>query len=287
MDQCRLCKKRIMLEESHIIPKFIAKWLKKTSATDYLRFMDTPNIRRQDLVKIKLLCKACEDLFSDEESYFAEKIFHPYMNRKSHNYNFSYNHQLIRFCSSISWRAIVYLTEILKNETNPEIEKYKSKLEKFLLRDISNLDQYEQHIIPLERVSQSELNIKHSNINFYFNRYIHIDLLSSENGMLIYVKLPNFIILSNINYKYINKLRGSRVSLKEGNLLNKEYRLPMEIYEYLDEKLGRIKANLNTSMSETQREKILETIKRNPNRFEESLTLKAMEADLYPYHFIK
>ena len=87
--------------------------------------------------------------------------------------------------------------------------------------------------------------------------------------------------------QYINKLRGSRVSLKEGNLLNKEYLLPMEIYEYLDEKLGRIKANLNTSMSETQREKILETIKRNPNRFEESLTLKAMEADLYPYHFIK
>ena len=73
MDQCRLCKKRIMLEESHIIPKFIAKWLKKTSATDYLRFMDTPNIRRQDLVKIKLLCKHVKIFFQMKNRILQKK----------------------------------------------------------------------------------------------------------------------------------------------------------------------------------------------------------------------
>jgi hypothetical protein len=34
---CKLCKKEAKLEESHFIPKFIGKWVKKTSITGYLR----------------------------------------------------------------------------------------------------------------------------------------------------------------------------------------------------------------------------------------------------------
>ena len=288
MSQCRLCKKQVKLEESHIIPKFIGKWLRKTSATGYLRSIDNPNIRRRDLFKVKLLCKSCEDLFSDTESYFAETIFHPYVNRENFSYNLSYNHNLSKFFASLSWRVLVYLTEFLNNETSPEIEKCKSKLEDFLLGigNTSNLDQYEQHLIPLESGSQSLLNTKHSNINSYFCRAIDTDLLNSKSGSLIYIKIPNFMIISNINYKYINKMRSSRVALKHGVLAPKEYILPIEMQHYLDNRLTFIKENITNVISETQNDKILSTIKNDLDRFENSHTLKIVEADLYPNQFI-
>lgn len=279
MNKCRLCHEEKKLEESHIIPKFIGKWLRKTSVTGYLRFNEAPNVRRQDLVKVHLLCKTCEDILSDDESYFASTIFHPYMKRPEDSYHLAYDHRLIRFCAGLSWRVLVYLTEHLNEEDNVEIHKYKLKLEDFLLRKISNLDQYEQHLIPLELNSQSHLNIKHSNINAYFSRSVDIDLLELKNERIIYIKIPNFIIISNINYKYINKMRASRVALKQGVITPKDYNLPAAMDNYLDERLTFIKENIHDKISDIQTKKILEDIKKDPDKLMKSETLKAIKAD--------
>ena len=40
---CALCHESKELKESHFIPKFVGKWLKKTSATGYLRNVDNIN----------------------------------------------------------------------------------------------------------------------------------------------------------------------------------------------------------------------------------------------------
>ncbi|MGL3046078.1 hypothetical protein ACSJMR_13620 [Acinetobacter pecorum] len=281
MNKCRLCHEEKKLEESHIVPKFLGKWLRKNSATGYLRSNEAPNMRRQDLFKIHLLCKACEDLISDDESYFANTIFHPYMNRPEASYHFAYDERLIRFCAGLSWRVLVYLTEHLNDEDNIEIQKYKLKLENFLLKKIPNLDQYEQHIIPLELNSQSPLNIKHSNVNSYFFRSVDIDLLDLKDERIIYIKIPNFIIIANINYKYISKMRASRVALKKGIIAPKNYYLPIEMYNYLDDRLTFIKENINDEISDVQTQKILEDIKKDPDRLMKSDTLKAIKADHY------
>ena len=281
MNKCRLCHEEKKLEESHIIPKFIGKWLKKTSVTGYLRFNETPNVRRQDLIKIHLLCKTCEDILSADESHLANTIFHPYVNRSEDSYHLAYDQRLIRFCAGLSWRVLVYLTEHLNDEDNIEIQKCKLKLENFLLKKDSNLDQYEQHLIPLELNSQSPLNIKHSNVNSYFSRSVHIDLLELKNERIIYIKIPNFIIISNINYKYINKMRTSRIALKQGVIAPKAYNCPPEMYNYLDEKLTFIKENIHDEISNTQTQKILEDIKKDPDRLMKSETLKAIKADHY------
>lgn len=280
MNKCRLCNEEKKLEESHIIPKFIGKWLRKTSATGYLRSLDTPNIRRQDLFKTHLLCKSCEDILSNDESYFANTIFHPYMNEQEISYSFQYDHRLIRFCAGLSWRSLVYLTEVLNDENHDEIEKYKSKLQSFLLEKSSNVDQYEQHLFPLSLNSESPLNLKHSNLNSYFHRSVDIDLLTLKNEMLIYTKIPNFILISNINYSNINKMRGSRIALKQGVFtVNKNFILPIEMYNYLDNRLTFIKENLTDQISDVQNQKILEDIKKDPERLLKSNTLKAIKAD--------
>ena len=46
---CALCNDKADLRKSHIIPAFFGSYLKKTSATGYLRSGEAPNLRVQDL----------------------------------------------------------------------------------------------------------------------------------------------------------------------------------------------------------------------------------------------
>jgi hypothetical protein len=75
--ECALCQKERELCDSHIIPHFVFDWLKESSATGHMRFGPNMNLRVQDGLKPKLLCKECEGIFSVSESHFASKIFHP------------------------------------------------------------------------------------------------------------------------------------------------------------------------------------------------------------------
>lgn len=287
MKPCRLCNENKELVESHIIPKFIGRWLIKTSATGYLRDINKPNVRCQDIIKTKLLCKQCEDILSNDESYFADVIFHPYMNRKSHNYNFVYNFQLSRFCAGLSWRVLVYLIELNNINTDLEIENAELKLRNYILGKTSNLDKYEQHLIPLEGNAIVNFNCKNSNLNAYFTRAIAVDLLTKvDNEHLIYIKIPNFILISNISYKQINKMRPSRIALKKDSLTPKDYFLPPEMYKYLEDKLNFIKSVFTDKISSNQNEKIINSLTKDPERLLKSRTLKAVEADLYPNQFI-
>ncbi|AKL95575.1 hypothetical protein CACET_c21280 [Clostridium aceticum] len=97
MEECALCKKKAELKNSHIIPKFVTDWIKKTGPTGFLR--DTNNafrLRVQDGLKVHLLCGECEQLFSKHEKIFAEKIFIPYLKDKM-NYHFLIMHNFIQF----------------------------------------------------------------------------------------------------------------------------------------------------------------------------------------------
>ncbi|MCT4631371.1 MAG: hypothetical protein N4A76_01385 [Firmicutes bacterium] len=73
--ECKLCNESNELELSHIIPKFVYKWIKRTSTTGGIRNSDNPNIRAQDGDKIDFLCGKCEDLFSVYEDGFRKKGF--------------------------------------------------------------------------------------------------------------------------------------------------------------------------------------------------------------------
>ena len=62
--KCRLCQIESELEISHFIPKFVGKWIKKTSITGFLREHNEVHKRAQDISKDHWLCDSCEDLFS-------------------------------------------------------------------------------------------------------------------------------------------------------------------------------------------------------------------------------
>ena len=58
--RCGLCHEDRKLRRSHIVPDFVGRWLKDTSATGYLRYSGSPNKRHEVTERLYLLCEACE-----------------------------------------------------------------------------------------------------------------------------------------------------------------------------------------------------------------------------------
>ena len=81
LTKCALCGNEAELELSHTVPKMAVRTLKKT-AIGNIRSTENPNKTIQDSEKLYMLCGDCEDLFSEKETWFASKIFHPYLKKE-------------------------------------------------------------------------------------------------------------------------------------------------------------------------------------------------------------
>jgi hypothetical protein len=103
--KCKLCNEEATLMHSHIFPKFIFNWIKK-SGSGYLRSGEDFNIRRQDGWKAYILCAKCEDRFSKLETYFSKSFFHPVVSGGM--VQFQYDERLFQFVISIIWRILHY-----------------------------------------------------------------------------------------------------------------------------------------------------------------------------------
>lgn len=125
---CALCQLEPRGEDSHIIPNFVYRWLKKISATGFIRSTGNINQRVQDGVKYPLLCKKCEDTFSVFEAAFANEVFFPMIDaNKSENRGkqnpIRYGKYVLPFCVSVLWRALHFLS-VDNAETNKAIEPH-------------------------------------------------------------------------------------------------------------------------------------------------------------------
>lgn len=101
---CRLCGEPGDLVDSHIVPQFVYDWMKRTGG--YIRMAGSPNLRKQDGPKPKLLCQKCDnELFAVPEDYFSKTIFLPYLTDRANNV--SYDKRLPYFLVSVLWRAWV------------------------------------------------------------------------------------------------------------------------------------------------------------------------------------
>lgn len=111
-NKCRLCGQVRELMDSHVIPKFVGKYLKETSATGFLRAIDQQrNVSRaQDLFATELLCRDCEVLISGFEKYFAETIFYPFQNKTLDS--IPIDERIGKFAVSVNLRAMWVLLEL-------------------------------------------------------------------------------------------------------------------------------------------------------------------------------
>lgn len=152
---CALCGLKKELQLSHIIPKFVGKYLKETSAGNIRNHALSERVV-QDIEKHYLLCHDCEEMFSAKERYFSNTLFYPYLRDKKDT--FAYDEQLFYFLTSLSWRSL-YLDILdfvqqrsLKLDVLEKMIDSDKIMREFLFGERKDLGEIEHHIFFFERI---------------------------------------------------------------------------------------------------------------------------------------
>lgn len=255
MEICALCGKERELCESHFIPKFIFDWIKKTSATGYLRQAININKRLQDGMKEKFLCSECENKFSKYEKYFADKFFYPYLDKKETSFN--YDENLQKFIISISWRLLKKDLEGFKN-FQPEMFEYAKQAEEYWRKILLNdeLDEkYEHHLFLFDYIEDSSADLP-DKFQWYTMRATDGTIASSKKELFLFVKLPSIFFISSIFPISIKAYWENSLIEKKGIL-----KIPQSSQHpgFLDFLMSRAEYITKDELSEKQSNKIGET----------------------------
>lgn len=213
MEHCKLCNKKSQLRESHIIPKFVYKWMKETG-TGRLRQLKVLNKPLQDGIKDFLLCDTCEKELGKREDWFKGNVFEPYLlNPKT---IFQTNDQLIYFAISILWRVLIYFKDdgneySFKKELDSAASEWKD-----FLQDNKPLDKF-QNINLVFIPENVEIEGGGENSYSYLHRAVDIDIAEGNDKAFIYAKFSRFIIFGVISGISESDFSGTNI-LKTGQL---------------------------------------------------------------------
>jgi len=191
---CRLCQKEADLQFGHIFPRFAVKWLKKTSATGFLRTTGSSE-REQDSEREYLMCAACEQILSKDEKVFSEQIFIPYHERGETV--FEYGPWLGRFLAGLHFKVINCrsLDSGPKNVTEI-IDATKMELRNFLLGQSDKSGRAEFHLFFGDVVQDANYEVP-SKFNWYMSRSLDASLVSNLSGTVgVYAKFLKIMTFS-------------------------------------------------------------------------------------------
>lgn len=279
---CRLCGTVSELQESHVIPKFVYKWMKETSGTGYLRFGMQPNKRAQDGYKFYWLCEDCEQRLNNWETEFSKRIFHPFIHDDTDQAQ--YGTWFLPFCVSISWRVLNLFME--QHNLDHFSEKHLKSAERarevwkeFLLGKRPHPEKYEQHFLPMNVIESYTYPDMPPNINRYILRSVDIDAACNEKSAIIYSKLGRFVIIGFLEEPHPNQWVGTKVHVKSGVVGQRKYILPEIFGNYFANRAKRINS-IYEKISEKQNKKIEETFLKDLDRAAESESFKAIDHDV-------
>lgn len=256
------------------MPKFVGRRLKNTSATGYLRAVTEPGKRKQDLSKLPLLCDDCEELFSKLETYFANEIYYPYLDKDIEE--FLYDERLLKFLVSMNWRTLIVSYDdhlIYYPFFRKILDETEEDWRSFLLNEITELEGYEHHIMLLDYIDESTEKIP--GYQWYTLRACDSTLVGNHETVLSYSKFPWMFLVSSIYPKKLSGWNGTRIE-NSGTL-----KKPQEIDDTLfqDFFVNRAKMALD-EIGKKHDDKVIASIKKNPHRYfrSESFDVAVAEA---------
>ena len=103
---CVLCLQNLPIENSHIVPKLILKWILENAPVDHLRWSHIPNKPFQDGWKADYFCEECEGRLSKIESQFKTEFFDPIIGSKAGTVQ--YTDYLLPFTLSLYFRHLKF-----------------------------------------------------------------------------------------------------------------------------------------------------------------------------------
>ena len=277
---CRLCESAAELRLSHVLPALLFKWLRKTSATGHIRRGEAPNRRVQDGWRHYWLCSSCEQMNGESEKLFADQYFYPLVNDQADRLH--YGPWLLKFCVSISWRALLLYRErdAFEDYSRAELEllgRAERVWRDFLLGKSAEFAEYGQHRFVVKGVSKANAGTA-ANINRHVLRSVAIDVLLGPEQIIVYTQIPRLFLMGVIRDRRPEDWRGTVINAEGGTTPPKQG-VPSAFYNYVSDKANHAGFLLN-SISDQQRAKIQEAVESDPRRVWQSDTQRAIELDL-------
>lgn len=281
MATCRLCGEERELLASHVLPAFIFRWFKATSATGHIRLSGRPNLRLQDGERRRWFCAACEQRIGTWEARFATDIFHPYL--EDSRARLPYADWMLKFCVSVSWRSLMRLNDdgLVENilRTWPDaVEQALGTWREFLLGCRPDPDTLEQHIIPLDQLASFDSKLP-TNMNRYLMRAIDVDAVRGPEIAFVFTKFGRFVLFGFVAGNPAGEWAGARVDIGDGTIEPRNYSLPGQMLEYLRSRAEH-SAAAKHRMSDRQKSKVAAAIRSDMERLAKSDTFRAMQADV-------
>lgn len=289
--KCRLCQQDKNLRESHIIPAFVYRWIKETSATGYLRFVKNVNLRAQDGVKVKLLCDDCEGILNVFETKFSREIFYPYVNKvlneegvaQGNIKSFQYSDWLLKFIISLQWRVSVLENNLSKNYLDyhkKDMESYLEKWRLFLLGERKDTDICETHLIFLQNLAASEGVFPESmndRVVYYLLRATDGTIITTNKKLGVFSKIGPIAFYTFIKPAALKRTTDTKIHLRGMIKIGQNISNP-DIVDFLfinrpNQTMGLLK------FSEKQQQVISESFLKDPKKSFNSMTAKAFESD--------
>lgn len=282
MTLCRLCQHERPLRDSHIIPRFVSKWLLESSPSHGLRDLETPNRRRQDAPTVPFLCSDCEQIFSLWESKFAARIFLPlHLNEGN---TFEHEDWGLKFASSIVWRVLTESLEHGWGRFTPgqslSATAAGQAWRAFLLGNTRHPGHFEVHAIPLNVVPVANGADVSPFLNRYLLRAADAEVVVGERDVLVYAKLCRILLVGHVVVERQAHWRQSRLSVARGIIGgDRDYYLPIALQRYMNQRARR-GAEALACQSAPQKAKLRAQLKAQLPRFARSEVFRAMRADV-------
>lgn len=279
--KCALYKTEEDLRESHIYPKFVIKYTKRTGSK-YLRRIVKPNKREEDGIKLYLLGHKAEQEFAVREKWFAENIFVPYLTDEK--YVLPYNENMYYFAISFLWRVLVL--NIKKDENIKKFWYYEILLQtekewrEFLIGGNVPTNYSNINLMFTSRVLDNNSGLK--GVDFYLTRIMDATIVDNENEtfLLVYGKFNKFIFWAVLKNPEGQKLlTDTLINPKKGS-----FNIPQNLDYYpINSFIGNRIREFNSYPlpNETQQKKIEKEILKDPESFWKSEVGKSLFNDTF------
>jgi hypothetical protein len=280
-EACKLCGSSGPLRLSHIVPRFVYKWLRETGS-GRLRSTDAPNWRRQDGPKRYWLCDSCEQLLCEFETPFFEQVFRRVHARRGPAPEIRYQRWALKFAASISWRTLLFRLEIeptfLCAEERSRADQALRTWGDFILGRIPHPGEFEQHILLVDESSHADGPVSPW-ISRYLLRGVDINLIRLSDECLVHTKMCRVVVLGFLCRASPKRWRGTKLHVASGHV-GSRCKVPAQLSQYWNYSAD-ITGRAMSTISEIQQRKTDDAARRLPaGTLATSDAMRALHADV-------
>jgi hypothetical protein len=197
---------------------------------------------------------------------------------------FEYGPWCLKFAVSISWRCLEFMKAVggLKHfdaSRQGIIEMALHTWRQFLIGEIENPGNCEQHMILTDRIADHTCDDMPNNLNRYLLRTVDCDAIRNEDSAIVYVKMCRIMLFGFIHKSQREHWRGTKLHVRKGKMGGTDVTLPGQLLNYFKGRARKVR-ELDKSLSPRQLEKVRVESEGNIERIVESETFAASLYDI-------